>query len=216
MRRRVRWHDRKNGSSSGSALRLVRTSSARLRRNRWNGSSNESGTSREGPRASASRRQWRSWPKYMRGLARLFRLLRNARSADRSPSLGPVATSGRSLAPVENTTASPRGAASHCGFSGSHAQYGRQRPWPLASRPEQSPSLELSNAYFRSLRLPSLFGAFSPSRTAAVRTRMPGGWEGWSREAPPYPDLLADFVAKSATSSLRVKKRNNRIWRNGF
>src|SRR5215471_18790708 len=46
----------------GSALRLVRTSSARLRRNRWTGSSNESGTSREGPRASASRRQWKNHP----------------------------------------------------------------------------------------------------------------------------------------------------------
>src|SRR5450755_2348479 len=46
MRPRVRWHDRRNESSSGSALRLVRTSSARLRRNRWTGSSNESGTSR--------------------------------------------------------------------------------------------------------------------------------------------------------------------------
>src|SRR4029077_19313282 len=47
----------------GFSLRLVRTSSARLRRNRWTGSSNESGTSREGPRASASRRQWKSWPR---------------------------------------------------------------------------------------------------------------------------------------------------------
>ena len=36
-------------------------SGARSRRNRWNGSSNESERSREGPRASASRRQWKSW-----------------------------------------------------------------------------------------------------------------------------------------------------------
>src|SRR5712692_5910076 len=41
------------------------------------------------------------------GLARLFRLLRNARGADRSHSLGPAA--GRCLAPVENTTTSPSG-----------------------------------------------------------------------------------------------------------
>src|SRR5713101_1131680 len=43
------------------------------------------------------------------GLARLFRLLRNARGADRSHSLGPAAAAGRSLAPVENTTTSPSG-----------------------------------------------------------------------------------------------------------
>ena len=54
--RRVRWHDRRNGSSSGSALQPAQISGARLRRNLWNGSSNESGRSRERPRASASRR----------------------------------------------------------------------------------------------------------------------------------------------------------------
>src|SRR4030081_2873101 len=60
-RQRVRWHDRRNGSFSGSASRLVRTPSARSRQNLWNGSSGESGRSREGPRALASRRQWKSW-----------------------------------------------------------------------------------------------------------------------------------------------------------
>jgi len=72
------------------------------------------------------------------GLAQLFRLLRNARGAGRSHSLGPVATAGRSVASVENTTASPSG--THRAWSrGGVAQYGRQRPWPLASGPEQSP-----------------------------------------------------------------------------
>jgi RNA-directed DNA polymerase len=33
----------------------------KLRRNRWNGSSGESGRSREGLKASASRRQWKNW-----------------------------------------------------------------------------------------------------------------------------------------------------------
>ena len=58
---KMRWHDRRNEGSSASALRPVQISGARSRRNRWNGSSNESGRSREGPRASASRRQWKSW-----------------------------------------------------------------------------------------------------------------------------------------------------------
>ena len=44
------------------------------------------------------------------GLARLFRILRNARGADRSHPLGPVATPGCSVAAVENTAPSPSGA----------------------------------------------------------------------------------------------------------
>ncbi len=50
-----------NGSSSGSASQPARTQGARLRENRWNGSSNESGGSREGQTASVLRRQWKSW-----------------------------------------------------------------------------------------------------------------------------------------------------------
>jgi hypothetical protein len=41
------------------------------------------------------------------GLARLFRLLRNARGAGRSRSLGPVEIEGSSLAPIENSTVPP-------------------------------------------------------------------------------------------------------------
>ena len=41
------------------------------------------------------------------GLARLFRLLRNARGTGHAHSLGPVAIAGRSLAPMENPTAPP-------------------------------------------------------------------------------------------------------------
>src|SRR6516225_5324736 len=137
MRRRVRWHDRRNGSSSDSALRLVRTSSARLRRNRWTGSSNESGTSREGPRRQHQDDNGRVGHVYA-WLARLFRLLPNARGADRSHSLGPVATAGCPLAPMENTTASASGT-HRAGSPGGATQHGRQRSWTLASRPEQSP-----------------------------------------------------------------------------
>src|SRR5207253_1118833 len=71
------------------------------------------------------------------GLARLFWLLRNARGTDRSHSLGEAATAGRSLAPVENTTASPGGTGRTASLRGA-AQYGQQWPWPLAHRSEQS------------------------------------------------------------------------------
>src|SRR5215813_13200389 len=137
MRRRVRWHDRRNGSSSGSASRLVRTSSAQLRRNRWNGSSNESGTSHEGSTASASRRQWRSWLGIC-WVGAAIRLLRNARGADSPHSLGPTATAGRSVAPMENTTASPRGTHRKWGLRVGCKENGRQRPQSLVSRPQQS------------------------------------------------------------------------------
>src|SRR5258706_5898577 len=72
------------------------------------------------------------------GLAQLFRLLRNARGVDRSHSLGPAAITGRPVASVENTTSPSCGTDRTAGLWGT-AQYGRQRPWSLASRPEQSP-----------------------------------------------------------------------------
>src|SRR6266446_371609 len=72
------------------------------------------------------------------GLARLFRLLRNARGVDRSHSLGPVAIAGCSLAPMENTKASPS-STHRTGRLGAIAQHGRSRPWTLAYCPEQSP-----------------------------------------------------------------------------
>src|SRR6202795_4231148 len=71
------------------------------------------------------------------GVARLFRLLPNARGAGRSHSRGPPATAGCPLAPMENTTASASGT-HRTGSPGGAAQPGRQRPWPLAARPEQS------------------------------------------------------------------------------
>jgi hypothetical protein len=67
----------------------------------------------------------------------LFRLLRNARGAGRPHSLGPVATAGRPLASVENTTASPS-RTGRTGSLGGARQSGRQRPWPLAPCQEQS------------------------------------------------------------------------------
>src|SRR5208282_6053409 len=73
------------------------------------------------------------------GLARLFRLLPNARGADRSHSLGPVATAGRSLAPMENTTAPPGGSCRKWGLAMGCKEHGRQRPRSMASCPQPSP-----------------------------------------------------------------------------
>src|SRR5664279_2661579 len=56
-----------------------------------------------------------------------------------SHSLGPVATTVCSLAPVENTTASPSGTDRTASLGAAVEQHGRQRSWPLVSRPEQSP-----------------------------------------------------------------------------
>jgi hypothetical protein len=133
----VRWHDRRNGSSSGSASRLVQTPSAQLRRNLWSGLSGESGRSREGQRRQHRDDNGRTGPVYA-GLARLFRLLRNARGVDRSHSLGPAAIAGCLLALMENTKASPS-STHRAGNLGAVVQHGRSRPWTLASRPEQSP-----------------------------------------------------------------------------
>src|SRR5258707_7576199 len=77
----------------------------------------------------------RTGPVYA-GLVRLFRLLRNARGVDRSHSLGPAATAGRSMASVENTT-SPC-SADRTGSLGGTTQYGRKRPSPLEHRTEPS------------------------------------------------------------------------------
>src|ERR1700692_1467803 len=72
------------------------------------------------------------------GLARLFRLLRNARGADSPHSLGPTATAGRSVAPMENPTAPPRGTHRKWGLRVGCKEHGRQRPRSLVSRPQQS------------------------------------------------------------------------------
>ena len=72
------------------------------------------------------------------GLARLFRLLRNARGADSPHALGPTAAAGRSVAPMENPTAPPRGTHRKWGLRVGCKEHGRQRPRSLVSRPQQS------------------------------------------------------------------------------
>ena len=71
------------------------------------------------------------------GLARLFRILRNAAGADRLNTLGPVATPGGCVAAVENTTPSPGGITGTGGARPAGEQYSRQRPRFLVSRAGQ-------------------------------------------------------------------------------
>src|SRR5260370_41979039 len=135
MRRRVRWHDRRSGSFLGSALRLVRGSSAGLRPRPWIGLSDESGRSRDGQKASAWRRRWRNWHRILyAGLAQLFRILRNARGVDRFNPVGPVATPSGYVAAVENTAPSPGRPVGTGGARAAGEEYRRQRSRPLASR----------------------------------------------------------------------------------
>src|ERR1019366_154576 len=174
MRQRVRWHHRRNGSSSGSALRLVQTSSARSRRNRWNGSSSESERPREGPRASASRRQWKSWlricgagaaisasakPEVLIALTRWVRLrLRAALWRQwKTPRRRRTALIARGVSgELRNTAGSGRG------------------PWHIAR--SKALSVGLSNAHFKSLGLLSLVEARYPNfSNRRIRTRTYGG-----------------------------------------
>ena len=100
----------------------------------------------------------RAGPVYA-GLARLFRLLRNARGADRSHSLGPVATAGRSVAAVENTTSSPSGTDRTGSLRASCAIRPAAAVAPGIIARSKALSVGLSNAYFKSLGLPSLIEA---------------------------------------------------------
>ena len=151
--RRVRWHDRRNGSSSGSASRLVQTPSAQLRRNLW------PFKRRIRDHAKGQRRQHqddngRTGPVYA-GLVRLFRLLRNAGGVDRSHSLGPAVIAAAFWRQWK-TPRRRRAALIARGISGqlcNMAASGRG-PWHLAR--SKALSVGLSNAYFKSLGLPAL------------------------------------------------------------
>src|SRR5256714_4507559 len=124
------------------------------------------------------------------GLAQLFWLLRNARGVGGSHSLGPVAIAGRSVASVENTTSPPCGT-DRIASLWAVVQYGRQRPWPMVHRPEQSPLTGAFQCILQIARSPLLVRSLlaqllEPPRYGPVCQVV---WEGRSREAPPYPDL---------------------------
>jgi group II intron reverse transcriptase/maturase len=71
------------------------------------------------------------------GLAKLFRILRNARGVDRFNALGPAATPGGFVAAVENTAPSPGGSVGTGGAGAAGEQYRRQRARPLVPREGQ-------------------------------------------------------------------------------
>ena len=73
------------------------------------------------------------------GLARLLRLLRNARSADWPDPLGPLAASGCFVAAMENPTPSSSSSVGTRGPPKAGEQHRWQRTWPLVSRTRQSP-----------------------------------------------------------------------------
>ena len=183
----MRWRDRRNASPSGSALRPVRTPSAQSRRNLWNGSS-ESGTSRDGPKASASRRQWRISPRICGAGAAISASAKRPGCWSLSP-LGPVATAGRSLAPVENTTAPPGGTCRKRGLAMGCKEHGRPWPRPLVSRPKQSPLNRALKCGLQIVRSPILVRSLLPQLLESPRYGpvCQVVWEARSREAPPIP-----------------------------
>jgi RNA-directed DNA polymerase len=91
------------------------------------------------------------------GLAQLLRLLRNARGAGVPHALGPIAIASRVVATMANSSSSSRGVARAGSPSAAGRTYGRQRARPLVLAKAKALSVGLSNAYFKSLGLPSLF-----------------------------------------------------------
>src|SRR5271168_3592226 len=71
-------------------------------------------------------------------MARLLRLLRNPRGADRPCSLGAAQAAMRTLATVENPTSSPGCVATPGGTPETGCQYGRKWSRPLVPGPLQS------------------------------------------------------------------------------
>src|SRR5256885_15941911 len=94
------------------------------------------------------------------------------------------------VASVENTT-SPSCGTDRIASLWAVVQYGRQRPWPMVHRPQQSPFRRAFQCPLQIARSPIL------DRCALAQPLEPPwygpvcqvAWEGRSREAPPYPDI---------------------------
>jgi hypothetical protein len=125
------------------------------------------------------------------GLAKLFRLLRNARGAGVPHALGPLATASGAVATVENSPSSPSSVAGPRGPTAAGHSHGWQRAWPVVPRAGQGP---LSRTLQCALRLarPSAFDrrrVAQPTRTAVygpVRTVV---WQGSAGNRRPYADV---------------------------
>src|ERR1700720_726717 len=112
------------------------------------------------------------------------------------------------MASVENTASPPCCADRSLRRT---VEHGRQRSWPLASRPEQSPLHRASQCPLQIARPPVLdrsalaqlleTAVYGPVRTVV--------WEGRSREAPPVP-IVADRRAPSAANSQTAAKCGGR------
>jgi hypothetical protein len=134
------------------------------------------------------------------GLARLFRLLRNAGGVVRSHSLGPFTIAGRSLAPMENTTASPNG--THRTRSlGRVAQHGQA----AGVAPGILPGLKRSTWDFPMLTSNRSVSCPWSKRVSVllgrrIRTRMYGGVGG----AEPRGSPLSRSLARSGRSCVAL------------
>src|SRR3974377_182042 len=135
-----------------------------------------------------------------------FRLLPNPRGTDCSPPLGPPATARCPLAPRENTTASASGT-HRTGSPGGAAQHGRQWPWTLASRPEQSPLRGTLQCPLQIARSPLLVWRVLAQLLDPPCTDPYARWcgRGGAARLPPIPILgpTRHFAAAQQVSRLR-------------
>jgi len=130
----------------GSASQLVRTSSARLRRNHWTVQATKSGTSREGTRAVSIKTTMDELAQYMRGWRGYSASAKRLR-CDRSHSLGPLGDCGPpSGANGKNTTASASGT-NRAGSLGELRNHGCSCVTLHLAR-SKALSVGLSNAHF--------------------------------------------------------------------
>ncbi len=125
------------------------------------------------------------------GLARLFRILRNAPSAAGSHALGSGAASVCLVATMENTTPSPGSTDRPRGLSMVGGRYRRQCARTLAPGPIQGPLTRVKQCLLSIARSSCIGqGALAiAARTAVYGPVCTVVWEGRSRKAPPYPDL---------------------------
>src|SRR5262252_6731567 len=157
MRRRVQWHDRRSESFSDSALHLAQRSSASSHRRPWTDSSDGSGKSHDEPRWVSIKTTITELASYMRGWRGYFGfcetpevlvyLTRWVRLRLRAALWRQWKTPRRRRAALIALGVRPR-------LANNTAGSGRG-PWYLARA--QALAFGLSNAYFKSLGLPSLF-----------------------------------------------------------